>query len=158
MKFGECVLSSLSDLPPFRIRSIIRYVLKTCLTVVNFDREIMQRNVLLVKLNQVMFEYFLPCALSKINELNAYYKNLGLSQEHDLTNNKQLQTQIAEENQFVLMSREFVDLIRVFFTFNNQSQTSSTTTAATEGGEEAEDENEVNKYYVFTVLLEFLKY
>lgn len=140
------MLSSLGDLPPFRIRSIIKSVLKTCLTLVNFDRETMQRNWLVVKLSQVMCEYFMPSVLAKINDLNAHYKSLGQDNNSKSENKQQkrdnttqeLQNQIAEENQFVLMCRDFVDLVRVFVNLNNQQQQQQ---SSNNNDDDIEDEN-----------------
>lgn len=115
----------------------------------------MQRNLILIKLNQVVCEYFLPSVFAKINELNAHYKRLGMTQDEQrqATSDKQeLQNQIAEENQFVLMCRDYVDLIRVFVNFNNQQLgASSATTTAVKDEDDIEDENEVQ-----TEILDYL--
>lgn len=116
----------------------------------------MQRNLILIKLNQVVCEYFLPSVFAKINELNAHYKRLGMTtqdEQRQATSDKQeLQNQIAEENQFVLMCRDYVDLIRVFVNFNNQGTSSSVTTTAV-NEDDIEDENEVQTEIVLNYLI-----
>jgi exportin-5 len=157
-KFGESVLTCLNELPDFRVRSLIKYVIKSLLTVVNFDKDMLSRNLLLVKLNQVLLEYFLPSILSRITETNRYYLSLK-SAEQNNANNEELQSQIIAETQFILMCREFAELIRVLFNFNNQpssttpQQQHASTTAnlsstdmddAGGRGDATNDENEMN--------------
>jgi GTPase SAR1 family protein len=99
------------------------------------------------KLNQVLLEYFLPSVLSRINEKNTFYANLKSAQQQEqqaLQNEEQLQNQIVEENHFVLMCRDFVELIRVFFNYNNQTSISTTSVGETNDADDAnDDENEV---------------
>lgn len=142
-KFGESLFTSFNQLPNFRIRYLIRYILKSCLTSVNFDKEILGKNCLILKLNEILLEYFLPTILSRINETNKMYSNMKKSQD-DLqqVNTSQLQNQIIEENQFTLMCRDLIDLIRSFFNFAQPGLNQSSAEEAY--ANEDDENNEVN--------------
>ncbi len=81
-------------------------------------------------------EYFLPSILAKIDQRLKYFKNIkenlirisknGNSVVDDEKSNEQIiENQIAEENQFILLCRDIVDLIRLFFNFTNTAFSNS---------------------------------
>lgn len=121
-RFGESLMACFTQLPDFRIRSLLKYVLKVCVTVVNFDKETLGKNLLITRLNQVLLEYVLPSILSRITDTNRLQASLKLANEQAPADNETLKNQIIAENQFVLMCREFAEFIRVLFNFNNQQQ------------------------------------
>ncbi|CAF0737343.1 unnamed protein product [Brachionus calyciflorus] len=135
-KFGDALFTSFNQLPNFRIRYLIRYVLKSCLTSIHFDKDLIasNRNSFILKLNELLMEYFLPAILSKINEANKLFGN-NKNQENFENLNKQLQDQIIEENQFTLMCRDLIDLIRCFFSFSQSVETKTEETLDEEQNE-----------------------
>ena len=146
-RFGEAIFSGFNDLPTFRIRSLIRYTLKTCMTVLAFDRALLTKNYTLLKLNQVILEYFLPAILARVNDLNKYYINLkasdALDGEADKENDDQdelLNTQIIEENQFILLCRDVIDFVRVFVLQSSMPGKEAVT--ASSNGDEPNEVNE----------------
>ena len=135
-KFGEAVFTCFNELPDYRMRTIIRYVLKCLLeSGVMCSNEQVKSELFVVRLNQMVFEYFLPSILVRINEKNKYFKQLndalqqqqqdiendnGINQSPELTE-KQIEGQIIEENQFTLMCRDLVDLVKTFFNFSTSA-------------------------------------
>jgi hypothetical protein len=108
--------------PDFRMRQIIRYTLKSGLSF-NIKSEYIEKNYVLVKLNELLLEYFLPSVLTKINikikhlkslkdENSSQYLECNANSESVASSN--IQAQIIEENQFVLMCRDVVELLRLF--------------------------------------------
>ena len=86
-------------------------------------------------MNETFLEYFLPSILAKIDirlkELKNVKENMLKveefnSKKHPKTEFAQIEKQIAEENQFILLCRDVVDLIRLFFNFNNTAFNNST--------------------------------
>jgi hypothetical protein len=86
-------------------------------------------------LNETFLEYFLPSILARIDIRIKKLKNIKEnmpkveefnSKKHPKTEFEQIEKQIAEENQFILLCRDVVDLIRLFFNFNNTAFNSTT--------------------------------
>jgi exportin-5 len=124
-KIGKVVFGSWTHLPNFRIRSTIRYILKPLL-MHNFDKEMVTKRVHLVRMNETFLEHFLPAILTRINETNKANAVMKSADKND--DPVAIQEQIVEENQFVLMCRETVDLIKTLCSFTADiSNTSSNT-------------------------------
>jgi len=81
-RMGESMFTCFEQLPTFRIRSMVRYVLKPCLqlpptssssTLSTINRPLMsfiENNFCVVKANEMFLEYFLPNVFSFISRLN----------------------------------------------------------------------------------------
>ncbi len=118
-RLGESLFTAFSHLPDFRMRQIIRYSLKSALTF-NFKADYIEKDLVIVRINESLLEYFLPAVLGKINERIKHFK--ALKEESKMKNgegvaegeSENIQRQIIEENQFVLMCRDVVELMRLF--------------------------------------------
>jgi exportin-5 len=130
-KLGEAFFTCFNELPDYRMRAVIRYILRSILeSGVMCTPEQIKSELFIVKLNQLILEYFLPSILIRINEKNKYFKQLNddlqqqqQQQQHDDASSaelteKQIDEQIIDENQFTAMCRDFVDLMKLFFNFN----------------------------------------
>jgi exportin-5 len=121
---GEALFSNFYDLPDFRIRFLVKYSLRSLLSF-SFDKQKhIEHTLAIVSFNETFLEYFLPSILAKIDQRLKYFKSIkenlmirALADEDK--SNEQIENQIAEENQFILLCRDIVDLIRLFFNFNN---------------------------------------
>jgi hypothetical protein len=86
--------------------------------------------------------------LSNINERNKYFSKLNIEDIEPVNNksemnSKQIENQIIEENQFTLMCRDFVDILKIFL--NSNSNPVSSTKSSTEVSDESyADENLVD--------------
>lgn len=133
-RLGEAIFTNFNDLPMFRVRSLIRYTLKTCLTVASFDRAMLAKNLLLLQLDRLLLEYFMPSILVRINELNKSYMNMKANEANNLNDqysgdvvgnrddqDELLNNQIIEENQFIFLCRDTIDLLRVFLMYKDQN-------------------------------------
>lgn len=132
-KLGDALFASFNDLPSFRVRYLIRYVLKSCLTSIFFDKDLISahQNSFILKLDELMLEYFLPAILARINQANKLFGHK--TEQNYLDMNKELQSQIIEENQYTLMCRDLVDLMRTFLSFSQPGEPK---------GEETMEENQ----------------
>ena len=155
-KFGEAVFNCFNELPDYRMRAIIRYILKSLIEAgVMCTTEQIKSELFIVRLNQLVLEYFLPSILVKINEKNKYFKQLNdtLQQQQqsetddqsrqastELTE-KQIEAQIIDENQFTLMCRDLVELIKLFFNFNTGAAVSPTNTTSQQAKVDSNNEN-----------------
>jgi hypothetical protein len=152
-KFGEAVFTCFNELPDYRMRAIIRYILKSLVEAgVMCTTEQIKSELFIVRFNQLVLEFFLPSILVKINEKNKYFKRLNdtLQQQQQETDDqsrqqspelteKQIEAQIIEENQFTLMCRDLVELIKLFFNFNTSATTSNV--ASQQVKQDANNEN-----------------
>lgn len=144
-KFGDALFTSLNDLPNFRVRYLIRYVLKSCLTSISFDKEliIIHKNSFILKLNELILEYFLPSIFARINQSNKIFNQRN--EDNYLNMNKELQNQIIEENQYILMCRDLVDLVRNFLNFSQTGESKTDETTEEEQNQEMLVENVLAK-------------
>jgi hypothetical protein len=126
-RLGTAIFASFDDLPDFRKRSIVRYILKACLDrQIDNDRELIENNMLTVKLNELLLEYFLPTILNHITEKNKLYNDASHHQQQQQQQNgfnlhQQQQQQsdkerddLVSEAEFTLFRREVVDIVRQF--------------------------------------------
>ncbi len=146
-RLGESLFAVFNQLPDFRMRQIIRYTLKSALTF-NFKTEYIEKDYVIVRLNESLLEYFLPAMLGKINERIKHFKSLkeeskirsgdcnGIDEPEE-SESENIQAQIIEENQFVLMCRDVVELMRLFLNVSVGSGGSGD-----KDGEESEQQNE----------------
>ena len=58
------------QLPIFRVRSIVRYILKSCLISSTATSRVVENNFCVVKVNEMFLEYFLPSIFSRISQAN----------------------------------------------------------------------------------------
>jgi len=121
-KIGKVIFGSWTHLPNFRIRSIIRYILKPLL-MHNFDKDMVAKRVHLVRINETFLEHFLPAILTRINETNKANAAMKSTEKND--DPEAIQEQIVDENQFVLMCRETVDLIKTLCSFSADASSTS---------------------------------
>lgn len=121
-KLGDSLFTSFNDLPNFRVRYLIRYVLKSCLTSIVFDKDLIltHKNSFILKLDELMLEYFLPAILARINQSNKLFGQIN--EQNYVSMNKELQSQIIEENQYTLMCRDLVDLMSSFLSFSQSNE------------------------------------
>jgi exportin-5 len=152
-RFGDSIFTNFAELPTFRVRSLIRYTLRTCLMCsANFnDKNLLNKNLTILKLNQVLLEYFIPAILTKVNDLNKYYSSLKTSEQlgeptgRSRTENEAINNQIIEENQFVLLCRDVIDFLRALFTNTHlAAQASDNDNEANENDENNEMMTETN--------------
>ena len=136
-KLGDSLFTNFNEIPDFRMRQIIRYTLKSALAF-NFKTEYIEKDYLIIKINEILLEYFLPAILTKINVKIKYFKQLKEESKNKETDSESdhIQNQIIEENQFVLMCRDVVELLRIFL------NVSSGVSAKDENSDEATDMNE----------------
>ena len=111
VKFGDALFSNFTQLPDFRVRYIVRYVLKAC---VNFQFKVDQAglNLLGVKLAETMLEFFLPSILTRVTEKVKCMQSRGDLKDQEDLNSVNIQNQIIEENQFTLLCRDIVELLK----------------------------------------------
>lgn len=139
-KFGEALFTCFQNLPDYRMRTLIRYILKSLLECsLQLTLEDINKQLFIIKFNQLLLEHFLPSILQRINEKNKYYKQLNdMLQQNDSDdiatstcgnkielNEKQIEEQIIDENQFTLMCRDIVEFIKLFFSFNTTSSSTN---------------------------------
>ena len=89
-KLGDAIFTCFSEIPNFRIRSIIRYVLKSCL-MSKVDKSVIEKNLLVVKINEMLLEYFFPNIFQRISQTNRVYAELNAK-----TNNENILNQATE--------------------------------------------------------------
>jgi hypothetical protein len=153
-RFGEALFTGFNELPMFRVRSLIRYALKTCLTACATTIRPTHHTTVVVKLNQVLLEYFLPSILAKVNAMNKHYgelKQLAESEEPAAPvlddsddQDEALNSQIIEENQFILLCRDVVDLVRVFVLVNYVPQAAQPASQLNGNGSNQDESNEMS--------------
>lgn len=93
-----------------------RYTLRSALTF-NFKSEYIEKEYVIVRMNEILLEYFLPSVLTKINVKIKHFKILKEESKNRAetdSKSENIQNQIIEENQFVLMCRDVVELLRLF--------------------------------------------
>ena len=131
-KLGDALFTCFSDLPNFRLRSVIKYVLKACLYGI-VDKGMIEKSFVVVRANEMLLEYFLPNILARISEQNKQFAELNAknNDENVLAGSQNIESQIIEENQLTLMCRDVLDLIRTFI--------STTGVASSKGGESTSD-------------------
>ena len=125
-KLGDALFSNLNQIPNFRVRLIIRYILRACL-IDNFESYMFEKNFIVVKMNLVFLEFFLPNIFSRITDTNKYYVTIkekdddepAVSIRNYAELSEQTRNQIIEENIFSIMCRDVVDLIKMIFNFRN---------------------------------------
>jgi hypothetical protein len=117
-KFGDSLFSSFTTIPDFRIRLQIRYILKSLIESCTEDIFCYQ-NSLVLKLVEVLVEYFLPTILQNINEKNKTYLKLNEDSNDavvtDANANKKIEEQVISENQFTLLCRDLCDIVKCFY-------------------------------------------
>jgi hypothetical protein len=122
LRFGEALFTGFADLPMFRVRSLIRYPLRTCLTACTLDRaQLASKRPAVLELSQTLLEYFLPAILAKVNQMNESRANSKQADTDSGDQDEALNSQIIEENQFILLCRDVVDLMRALILVANHS-------------------------------------
>ena len=122
-KIGDALFSNFNELPDFRIRFICKYTLKAALTF-HFKPEYIEKDYVIVRINEILLQFFLPSILTRINTKIKYFQVLKEESkskpESDVdTESPSIQNQIIEENQFILMCRDLVELLRLFLNFSS---------------------------------------
>ena len=69
-RLGEAMFTCFEQLPNFRVRSIVRYILKSCLISSTATSRVVENNFCVVKVNEMFLEYFLPSVFSRISQAN----------------------------------------------------------------------------------------
>jgi hypothetical protein len=69
-RLGEAMFTCFEQLPNFRVRSIVRYILKSCLISSTATSRVVENNFCVVKANEMFLEYFLPSVFSRISQAN----------------------------------------------------------------------------------------
>lgn len=141
-KLGDALFANFNEVPDFRMRQIIRYTLKSGLSF-NIKTEYIEKDYVVVRLNELLLEYFLPSILTKINIKIKHFKSLKEESKHlecvrSNTESSSIQSQIIEENQFVLMCRDVVELLRLFLNVSVGSTYDGQEDLGAEQGEDME--------------------
>jgi hypothetical protein len=113
-RLGEATFACFSEIPNFRVRSLVRYLLKSCL-LNKVERQAFEKQFCVVKTNEMLLEYFFPNIFARISQTNLLNENAKVNtNEQSNQNDANLENQLIEENQFTLMCREVCELFKTF--------------------------------------------
>ena len=68
-KLGDAMFTCFSELPNFRVRAVVRYMLRACL-VNKIERSAVETSMCVCHTNEMLLEYFFPSVFARISETN----------------------------------------------------------------------------------------